>query len=55
MLDLKSSVHKTFAILEFFTIQKPEWGVTELAKEIGTNKSNVYWFLSQMQSIGILD
>lgn len=55
MLDLKNSVHKTFAILEFFTIQKPEWGVTELAKEIGTNKSNVYRFLSQMQSIGILD
>lgn len=55
MLDLKSSVHKTFAILEFFTTKKPEWGVTELAKEIGTNKSNVFRFLSQMQSIGILD
>ncbi|MEL6721480.1 MAG: IclR family transcriptional regulator [Bacteroidota bacterium] len=55
MLDLKSSVHKTFAILEFFTAQKPEWGVTELSKEISTSKSNVFRFLSQMQSIGILD
>lgn len=55
MLNLKSSVHKTFAVLDYFTIQKPEWGVTELAKEIGTNKSTIFRFLAQMQSIGILD
>ncbi len=55
MLELKSSVHKTFAILEYFTAQKPEWGVTELAQEIGTNKSTVFRFLSQMQSLDILD
>lgn len=55
MLELKSSVHKTFALLEYFTTQKPEWGVTELAKEIGSNKSTVFRFLAQMQSIGILD
>ena len=55
MLELKNSVHKTFAVLEYFTVQKPEWGVTELAKEIGTNKSTVFRFLAQMQAIGILD
>lgn len=54
MLDLKSSVHKTFAILDYFTPEKPEWGVTELAKEIGTNKSNVHRFLSQMEAIEVL-
>ncbi len=54
MQDLKSSVHKTFAILEYFTPQKPQWGVTELANEIGSNKSTVYRFLSDMQSLGIL-
>ncbi len=55
MLNLKNSVHKTFAVLEYFTIQKPEWGVTELAKEIGTSKSTIFRFLAQMHSIGILD
>jgi len=55
MLELKSSVHKTFAVLEYFTVQKPEWGVTELANAIGTNKSTVFRFLAQMQTIGILD
>lgn len=55
MLELKNSVHKTFALLEYFTDQKPEWGVTELANEVGSNKSTVFRFLAQMQSIGILD
>ncbi len=55
MLELKNSVHKTFAVLDYFTVEKPEWGVTELAKEIGTNKSTVFRFLAQMQAIGILD
>lgn len=55
MKDLKNSVQKTFALLEQFTTQKSEWGVTELAKEVGSNKSTVFRFLAQMQSIGILD
>jgi IclR family KDG regulon transcriptional repressor len=52
--ELKSSVQKTFAIIEHFTIQKPEWGVTELAKAIGSNKSTVYRFLNDLNSLGIL-
>lgn len=55
MKELKNSVHKTFAILEYFTPLKPEWGVTELAKEIGSSKSTIYRFLTQLQSLGILD
>lgn len=54
MRELKSSVHKTFAILEHFTIQKPEWGVTELALAIGSNKSTVYRFLSDLGQLGIV-
>jgi IclR family KDG regulon transcriptional repressor len=52
--ELKSSVQKTFAIIEHFTIQKPEWGVTELAKAIGSNKGTVYRFLNDLNSLGIL-
>ncbi len=54
MQSLKSSVHKTFAILEYFTSQKPEWGVTELATAIGSNKSTVYRFLSDLTQLGVL-
>ena len=55
MFKANNSVQKTFGILEYFTYQKPEWGVTELANEIGANKSTVFRFLSEMQRIGILD
>lgn len=54
MKDLKSSVHKTFAILEYFTTSKKEWGVTELAHKIGSNKSTVYRFLSDLNKLGVL-
>lgn len=54
MKELKSSVNKTFAILEYFTAQKPEWGVTELADAIGSNKSTVYRFLADLNKLGIL-
>jgi len=52
--ELKSSVHKTFALLEYFTVQKPEWGVSELAESIGSNKSTVYRFLANLCQLGIL-
>lgn len=52
--SLKSSVDKTFAILEYFTVQHPEWSITELAKELDANKSTVYRFLSDMEKRGIM-
>jgi len=54
MKGLKSSVDKTFAILEHFTIQNPEWSITELAKVLDSNKSTVYRFLSDMQKRGVM-
>ena len=54
MKGLKSSVDKTFAILEYFTVDKPEWSVTELAKESESSKSTIYRFLSDMQKRGIM-
>ena len=55
MVNSSSSVHKTFAFLEHFTPAKSEWGVSELARELGISKSKVFRFFSQMQDIGILD
>jgi len=54
MQDLKSSVNKTFNLLEHFTAQKPEWGVTELATAVGSNKSTVYRFLADLCKLDIL-
>lgn len=52
--SLKSSVDKTFAILEYFTVHQPEWTITELAKELDANKSTIYRFLSDMEKRGIM-
>lgn len=52
--ELKSSVDKTFTIMEQFTVQKPEWSITDLAQEMGSNKSTIYRFLSDMEKRGIM-
>ncbi len=54
MRHLKSSVHKTFALLDYFTPERPEWGVTELARAMDTHKSTVYRFLSDLTIIGVV-
>lgn len=54
MKNLTSSVDKTFAILDHFTVQNPAWSVTELSKVMGSNKSTVYRFLSDMEKLGAM-
>lgn len=54
MKALTSSVDKTFAILENFTVDKSEWSITELAAVMESNKSTVYRFLSDMQKQGAI-
>lgn len=54
MQELKSTVQKTFAIIEHFTSERPEWGVTELAQEMGANKSTVYRFMADLSKLGVL-
>ncbi len=54
MKGLKSSVDKTFTILEHFTVEKAEWSITELAKKLDSNKSTVYRFLSDMEHLGVM-
>ena len=54
MKNLTSSVDKTFAILDHFTIQNPAWSVTELSKVMGSNKSTVYRFLSDLEKLGAM-
>lgn len=54
MKALTSSVDKTFAILENFTVEKPEWSIKELAEVMESNKSTVYRFLSDMQKRGAM-
>ena len=49
-----NSILKAFDLLEFFTLEKPEWGVRELALAMGANKSTVYRLLTTLERLDVL-
>ncbi|MEM8907079.1 MAG: IclR family transcriptional regulator [Bacteroidota bacterium] len=51
---LNHSVAKAFGVLEYFTPSKPEWGVRELAKELGLNKSTAYRLMATLENLDVL-
>jgi len=50
--ELNLSVIKAFKLLEAFTSGQQEWGVRELAKEAGYNKTTTYRLLSTLETLG---
>lgn len=46
------SLAKALHVLEHFTIQEPELGVTELAERVGVTKSNIHNILTTFQQLG---
>lgn len=48
------SIQKAFDILEHFTLEKPDWGVTELSKVLGANKSTTYRMLATLEQLDVL-
>ena len=53
-MKYNGSIQKAFAILEHFTTEKSEWGVTELAKAVGSNKSTIYRMLATLEQLGVI-
>lgn len=51
---LNHSVAKAFGVLEYFTPSKSEWGVRELAKELGLNKSTTYRLMATLEKLDVL-
>ncbi|MDY8138611.1 IclR family transcriptional regulator [Aquimarina sp. 2201CG5-10] len=51
---LNTSVEKAFKILDCFSMDKLELGVTEIAKQMGTNKSAVYRMLATMEALNVI-
>lgn len=48
------SVAKALQILTLFKMDRPEWGVTEIAHELGMQKSTVHRLLATMQECGFI-
>lgn len=47
--SLIQSVDRALSILECFTLEHREWGVTDLSKKLGLNKSTVFGLLSTLE------
>jgi len=52
--ELNLSVIKAFKLLDTFTSGQQEWGVRELAKKSGYNKTTTYRLLSTLESLGVV-
>lgn len=50
--DLNMSVVKAFSILEIFTSEQKKWGVSELAKRVGYNKTTTFRLLRTLEYLG---
>lgn len=49
------SLAKALALLECFTTQEPELGITQLAEKLDMNKSNVHNIISTFQQFGYVE
>jgi IclR family KDG regulon transcriptional repressor len=52
---LLCSLERTLQLLNCFSYEHPEWGVTELAKKLGMNKSTVHRMLSTLETHGAVE
>ena len=48
------SVRRALRILRCFTVEVPEWGVSDLTRQLGMHKSTVYRSLATMESEGFV-
>ena len=48
------SIDRTLQILELFSLEKPEWGVTEISKALNIYKSNVHNVLTTLAERGFI-
>ena len=49
------AIERAVAILNAFTAERPEYGVTELADELGLHKSTVHRFLVNLEAAGLIE
>jgi DNA-binding IclR family transcriptional regulator len=48
------TVEKIGPVLDLFTVEKPDWGVSEVAAELGMPRSSAHGLLSSLEEIGLL-
>jgi DNA-binding IclR family transcriptional regulator len=50
-----ASVHKAALVLDLFSVERPDWGPTEVADELGIAKSTAHALLGDLTSAGLTE
>lgn len=48
------TINASGRVLDLFTVELPEWGVTEVAGELGLSKSKAHALLASLSTVGLL-
>ncbi len=52
---MPASVRKAALVLDLFSEQRPHWGPTEVAAELGVARSTAHALLAELASVGLVD
>jgi DNA-binding IclR family transcriptional regulator len=52
---MPESVHKAALVLDLFSVERPDWGPTEVADELGIAKSTAHALLGELSSVGLTE
>src|SRR5262245_58821705 len=52
---MPASVHKAALVLDLFSVERPDWGPTEVADELRIAKSTAHALLSELTSVGLTE
>jgi DNA-binding IclR family transcriptional regulator len=52
---MPTSVHKASLVLDLFSVERPHWGPTEVANELGIAKSTAHSLLGELTSAGLTE
>jgi DNA-binding IclR family transcriptional regulator len=52
---MPTSVRKAAMVLDLFSVERPDWGPTEVAYELGIAKSTAHALLAELASVGLTE
>jgi DNA-binding IclR family transcriptional regulator len=52
---MPASVRKAALVLDLFSVERPDWGPTEVADELGIAKSTAHALLAELTSVGLTE
>jgi len=52
---MPASVHKAALVLDLFSVERPDWGPTDVAGELGIAKSTAHALLAELTSVGLTE